>query len=379
MLRGDSRHGLHPLRRFGAHHAAFAADEIVLERAFGVVAPACRQLPEHAVEDHREEVVDERRVPPRQQLAPQIAIRAREFVGTLIAQRDRRRRERLVQTHGETRDLARQPQVVQEEADQRARERECVEELAALRGRRDGDLDRFRQALAHAHHLLHELPVHGEAGEQREHAVPVQQVVIQPAANQAEHVPERVVFFGDHAIRHAHQAAELTVDALIDLRCERKRQRRRDAAVAFDDVAVVPDGEFGVGIGGVRERRDRTRLQEIERARLRHGPFDVLRPAEMTAGVARERGHGDHLAIGEARVASPAIARRTMVFVRSTCQVSASRLPETRSSPMPATALTIAMPRRPVTGSAANATPAARGVTMRWTITAGTGGGSDKP
>ena len=46
---------------------------------------------------------------------------------------------------------------------------------------------------------------------------------------------------------------------------------------------------------------------------------------------------------------------------------------------MPATALTTAMPRRPVTGSAAKATPAARGVTMRWTITAGTGGGSDRP
>ena len=56
---------------------------------------------------------------------------------------------------------------------------------------------------------------------------------------------------------------------------------------------------------------------------------------------------------------------------RSTCQVSASRSPETSTSPSPGTALTTATPRRPETGSALNATPAARARTIRCTSTAG--------
>ena len=52
----------------------------------------------------------------------------------------------------------------------------------------------------------------------------------------------------NHAFRAPHEAAELLVDVLINLARERERQRRRDAAVALDDVAVVPDCQRRVRI-----------------------------------------------------------------------------------------------------------------------------------
>ena len=39
----------------------------------------------------------------------------------------------------------------------------------------------------HAHHLLHEAAVHFVAGQQREHAIPAQQIVIHAAFDQTEH------------------------------------------------------------------------------------------------------------------------------------------------------------------------------------------------
>src|SRR5437763_10017308 len=91
---------------------------------------------------------------------------------------------------------------------------------------------------------------------------------------------EDVVVARDHRRRHPHDPAELPVDLLVRPAGEGEGERRGDAAVAFDDVAVVPEDRRAVGIGQGGERRDRARLEEVERAALDR-PLDVLRPAEV--------------------------------------------------------------------------------------------------
>ena len=176
-------------------------------------------------------------------------------------------------------------------------------------GARDAVGDLLRQRLLHAHHLLHEGAVEREAGQQREHAIPVEQVVVDPAAHQPEHVPERVVLCRDRGPGDSHQAAELPVDVLVDLAGEGERQRRGHAAVALDDVAVVPDDRRGVGIGQAGQRRDRPRLQQHEPVPFER-PLDVLRRAEDCRAAARQPRHGDHLVVAERRLLDP-VERRS--------------------------------------------------------------------
>ena len=107
-----------------------------------------------------------------------------------------------------------------------------------------------RECLLDTHHLLEKPAVHPVGWQQRQDAIPVQQVVIQAAAYQPQHVQKRVVVPGDHAPRYAHHPAELAIDRRIDLTRKRKREWRGDTAVTFDDVAVVPDDGRRVLIQG---------------------------------------------------------------------------------------------------------------------------------
>src|SRR2546426_893019 len=118
-------------------------------------------------------------------------------------------------------------------------------------------LGRVLELLAHAHHALHERAVEGEAGEERERPVPVEEVVVDAAPDQAEHVGEHLAVLLDELVAHAHEAAELAVDVLVGTARESEGERRGDAAVALGDVAVVPEAALrGRAPGGLaREAR----------------------------------------------------------------------------------------------------------------------------
>ncbi len=220
-----------------------------------------------------------------------------------IFERRRRRRQRAIEPFVEGVDPAIERQVIRDEPAGRADRIQRVERAASTDLARDPAGQGVRQRLLHSHHLFHEPPVHLVAGQHGEHAIPAQKVVEQPAANQAEHVLEGRLLSGDHPLGNAHHPAELPIHVLVDLPRERKRQRRRDAAVAFDDVAVVPDGEAGVGVRHRAHRRDRARLQQEEPIGDR--PLDVLRPAEMPS-----RGSGQRRDILNVRVGQRRLLRK---------------------------------------------------------------------
>ena len=156
-----------------------------------------------------------------------------------------------------------------------------------------------RERLLDTHHLLEKPAVHPVGWQQRQDAIPVQQVVIQPAAYQPQHVQKRVVVPGNHAPRHAHHPAELAIDRRIDLTRKRKRERRGDTAVTFDDVAVVPNDGRRVLVLVRAQRGNRPRLKEHEPVADR--PLDVLRTAEQSFRGGRQRRHLLNLLVGEHR------------------------------------------------------------------------------
>src|SRR5262245_37978425 len=67
------------------------------------------------------------------------------------------------------------------------------------------------QALLDAHYLFHKPPVDFETRQQRQDAIPVEQVVEDAPAHEAEHVAERLIVRANLRFRHTHQAAELAV------------------------------------------------------------------------------------------------------------------------------------------------------------------------
>ena len=60
--------------RLGADHAPVAADQIVLQRAAAIAAPADHQATQPPVEDHRKEIIDERCIPLEEQPSAKVAI-----------------------------------------------------------------------------------------------------------------------------------------------------------------------------------------------------------------------------------------------------------------------------------------------------------------
>lgn len=156
------------------------------------------------------------------------------------------------------------------------------------------------QAFPHAHHLLHEATVELIAGQHRDEPVPVVEVVVHPPAHEPEHAAEHVGPGFDRFLRHAYEPTELLIHALVGAPRERECERRRDAAVALDDVRVVPQRAAGVRVGRLAERGDRTALEKKELAATK-GPLNVLGAAEVRFGTPREIGHLLDLSIRQRR------------------------------------------------------------------------------
>src|SRR5262245_151437 len=82
----DACHFDDAIGRLGAHDTAFAGDQVVLQGAIAVLTPSLSEASENPIEDHREEVVDERRVPFLEQLALEQAVVRGNLVGARLIQ-----------------------------------------------------------------------------------------------------------------------------------------------------------------------------------------------------------------------------------------------------------------------------------------------------
>src|SRR5687768_12560633 len=86
-----------------------------------------------------------------------------------------------------------------------AAELQPLEELGKLR----------RKRLLHSHHRLHEPLVPGCTGKEAQELVPAEEIVVDAAANEPEHVPEHRLVRVDDVVRNAHEATELQVDLAV--------------------------------------------------------------------------------------------------------------------------------------------------------------------
>ncbi len=273
--RPQFRRGIHrvPIRprqprdqlRLPAHHSAHLADhprrlrrnDVALSdqhvRQEGPAIVAARllhRLLRQPERDHAEEIVHQRRIPLRQQLPLQQAIFSRQSSRTHRVDLGIRPRQRSVQPCIELRNRPLDPDLVPDQPKAHAPEFQIIDELlpSAVRRRRNTVGHLLRQRLGHAHHPFHEFPVRLEPRKQRQRAIPVQQVVIDPPIHAPEHVLEHRAML-IHILRgHAHQPRKRLVDMRIDISRERKCQRRRHAGIALDDVGVVPDGLPNSGV-----------------------------------------------------------------------------------------------------------------------------------
>ena len=250
------------------------------------------------MKDHGREVVDDRRVPMHEETSLEQAIVGGELIrphrreiGPPLAERAVEPGIERAYPPGQRSDAPRQ---ASERPDQGKRARHAFAAArTARRGRGSG-----RQLLAHAHHLLHESPVDRVTRQHRQQPVPVQEVVVDATPDEAEHAREHVGVFLDCARGHADQPAEFAIHLLVAAAGERERQWRGEAAVALDDVGVVPDRRRGIRVGSTREGRDRATLQQVQRA-VGERPFDVLRHSEVTLCGAGEGGDPQHVFAGE--------------------------------------------------------------------------------
>ena len=298
MLRHAPRQRHDLARGLGGDDSSLAAQQVVHQRWRRVLEPALGQTREHAEEHHGEEVVDQGRAPLVEQLAFEPVVERQRALGrpsadVFVAERS----DGPLHARPERRHFALELARLPRHAESHARETQEVPQPTPG-ARRSG---RIGQRLAHAHHSFHEGAVEPEAGEQRERAIPIEEVVVHAPPHQAEHVREHVAMRVEGVARSAHQAAELTVDALVDLAREREGERRRDPAVALDDVAVVPDVPQAIRIRDVAQCCDWPRLQQVEPV-VDKGPLDILRLSEDCRGLAGKRGHRQRLLVAEHRL-----------------------------------------------------------------------------
>src|SRR5215831_7454140 len=146
----------------------------------------------------------------------------------------------------------------------------------------------IRQCLLHAHHLLHEAPVDGESWQQGENAIPVQKVVVNAPADETEHVSEDLITSRDPVLRNFQNSTKLAVDSLIGGQRERECERSCNTAVAFRDVAVVPDIAYAIRVWKVVQRGYWAGLKEIKVSIL-NDPFDVLWASQASCDSASHR------------------------------------------------------------------------------------------
>ena len=170
---------------------------------------------------------------------------------------------------------------------------EIVEEpLDAALGRRCNRIGHLlRQRLRDTHHAFHELAVRLEPGKQRQRAIPIQQVVIDPPIHTPEHVLKHRAMFIHHSKRDTHHSGERFVHVSIRIPGERECQRRCHAGVALHDIRIVPYRQFVIRLGfGGAQRRDRPRLQHMQLLPVER-PFDILRRSEMLRRAPRHCSH----------------------------------------------------------------------------------------
>src|SRR5262245_22365137 len=82
----DACHFEDAIGRLSADDTAFAGDQVVLQCAVAIPTPSLREASKNPVEDHGEEVVDERRVPFLEQLTLEQAIVPGNLVGARFTQ-----------------------------------------------------------------------------------------------------------------------------------------------------------------------------------------------------------------------------------------------------------------------------------------------------
>ena len=89
---GEGGHFQDAPGRFGADDVAAVEQQFVLQGAGRVAQPLDAQTTEHAVEDHGEEIVDERGIPFFEELAFEIAVVGDEFLAAHLWNRQRAER-----------------------------------------------------------------------------------------------------------------------------------------------------------------------------------------------------------------------------------------------------------------------------------------------
>ena len=125
--RGQRGQRNHAARRFGADDAALLADEIIGQPL--IAAPFRAELAQHAVPDHGEEIIHQRRIPARQQPALEIAIVRRQFIRAHL--RERLLGERGIEPDIERTNLPRQRPVIFQQPQQRAGKAKSIAQLRA--------------------------------------------------------------------------------------------------------------------------------------------------------------------------------------------------------------------------------------------------------
>ena len=167
--------------------------------------------------EHGEEVVHHRRVPAGEELAFQGAVGGGEFVGALLGEGRGGLGQGRAEPGAEGADGAGQTAPGAQQTEHGGAEVTEVGEPRAEAGGGDARQQLGRHLLLHAHHLLHEAAVPGEAGQQRDGAIPVHQAVVDATLHEAEHAAEEVGVFLQLFLRHAEQAAELPIHLLVDV------------------------------------------------------------------------------------------------------------------------------------------------------------------
>ena len=233
---------------FGADHAAFISDQIILQILGFASAPLFAELAKHAEKDHRQEIVDQRRVPACNQTRLELA----EFGGELIESHVRKwrvgRRHRLREACIKRPNFALQDPVVPEQANRAPHQAEpgCLPPRPGARGDISGKI--VRDPLPHPHHLFHKLAIHRIARQHRQQPIPVEEIVIDPTSDQSEHLGEDCIVVCDHSRRNLHNPAELPVSAVIGAAGEGEREGSGNATVAFGDVRIVPDRPHAIAV-----------------------------------------------------------------------------------------------------------------------------------
>src|SRR5690242_3868394 len=89
------------------------------------------------------------------------------------------------------------------------------------------------------------------------------------------------------AARNAHQNAELPIDFLVRSTRKGESERESYSAIAFCDVAVIPEYAHAVRIGHVSQSGHRPRMQQPHTIGI-HRPPDIPPPAESLLDRSRK-------------------------------------------------------------------------------------------